>query len=223
MRRLLRLIAVATGIAAFSCGSASADSFVRCPLREANTTIVDSLPLDWQVVEGKAQLTDTRVEGGRGPDRLQCIYGTSGILEIRGPRHEVCEAVRGGFRCRSGRQEPRVVAEGVLKVPQGYTVDLDSGRLISGPDADMWLQAENYIQTYLTPIGSAKFARVGANEPGPRDCERAQYDASRVPLFELLKTGWICFETDGGRHGRLRVAGVVVFPMTADIAFTTWE
>jgi len=223
MRQSLGLAAVAVAIIAFTLEDASADSFVRCPTREANTAIIDSLPPGWEIVQGKAPLTDTRVETGRGQDRLQCIYGTSGVLEMRGPRRETCEVVRGGFLCRSGAREPRVVAEGVLRVSQGYTVDLDSGRITSATGADIWLQADNYIQTFLAPIGSAGIARVGGSEPGPRECERASYGAERVPLIEMLRNGWICYSTDRGRRGRLRVSAVNLFPVTVDIEFTTWE
>jgi len=202
-------------------------TFIRCPLTEVTTSITNPLPRDWRTVPSTARLTDTNVEDDRpGRERLQCIYGTAGILELRAPRGEDCEARQTGFRCETRRtrpREPRVLAEGVLRTSLAVPVDLDTGRLTQRAGGDIWLQADKPFQNYIAPRGGAQLARVGSNQPGPRDCQRARYGADRLPLINLIKNNWVCFVTDQGRFGRFRVSQAVIFPLAIEIAYTTWE
>jgi hypothetical protein len=224
MLRLLSRFALTAGIVIGASGAASADSFIRCPLTEVTASITNPLPRDWEAIPSTARLTDTHVEDdGPGRERLQCIYGSAGVLELRAPRGEDCEARQAGFRCETRRTKPRVLAEGVLRTSLGVPIDLDAGRLTQRAGGDILLQADNPFQNYIVPRGGAQLAKVGSNQPGPRECERARYGSDRLPLIDLIKNNWVCFVTDQGRIGRFRVSGVVIFPLAIEIAYTTWE
>jgi hypothetical protein len=227
MLRLLSRLVLATGIVIGASGAAFSDVFIRCPLTEVTASITNPLPGDWEAIPSTAKLTKTSVDDeGRGRERLQCIYGTLGTLELRAPRGETCEARQTGFRCETRRtrpREPRVLAEGVLRTSLAIPIDLDTGRLTQWAGGDILLQADNPFQNYIVPRGGAQLAKVGSNQPGPRDCERARYGTDRLPLIDLIKNNWVCFVTDQGRFGRFRVSGVVIFPLAIEIAYTTWE
>jgi hypothetical protein len=227
MHRLLSRFALTAGIVIGATGTASADTFIRCPLTDVTISITNPLPRDWEAIPSTARLTATRVDDkGPGRERLQCIYGTAGILELRAPRGEDCKARQAGFRCETRQtrpREPRVLAEGVLRTSLAVPVDLDTGRLTQWADGDILLQADNPFQNYIVPRGGAQLAKVGNNQPGPHDCERARYSTDRLPLIDLIKNNWVCFVTDQGRFGRFRVSGVVIFPLAIEIAYTTWE
>ena len=226
MRRPIGVLFLVAASLTLMAQTAAADSFVRCPVDEATTRIVDPVPRGWSARDGKARLSDTRVVRKRGRDTLECVYGKVGTLEIAAPRREDCRARKGGFQCkarRPGKDRPKIVSEGSLKVPAAVPVDLDRGQLTNGANGDLWVRARNPFQRYIEPLNGARLAMTDASDPGPRDCRNARYSDNQLRMFELLGSNWVCFVTDRGRVGRLRVTSMAMFPMTLDIVYTTWE
>lgn len=241
MHRLLQFLSLtAVAITGFA-GIASADSDIRCPAGEYNVQITDRVPRDWDVEAGTVRLTDTAIQSRRGPDILQCIYGTAATLEIRAPFGEQCEARRFGFHCvtrRPGRPGgpgipggpgwpgnwgPQVVAEGTLRLPQTHTADLDTGR-VGGRGNDIWLEAINPIQRFLTPRNGALIAVYGSNPPSFQNCRQAPLTNNRISLIQVLLGTWFCVQTNEGRISRIRVSEMHgIFPITLDLDYITWE
>lgn len=106
-------------------GAAQADTTIICPAGEVEVEIVDQLPVEWNIVPGVAELTDTRVDRRRGPDSLQCVYGTSGTLEIAAPRSETCTPAGFGFQCVSDRTGGFDEARGSRREREAETVARD--------------------------------------------------------------------------------------------------
>lgn len=223
MKTTFAWIPTALGCLWLMGATAHADTFISCPTEEVTTRIANPLPKGWTGSQAKARLTDTRVVERRGPDRLQCVYGTVGTLEFRAPRRERCVAFHSGFRCERRGREERVESEGRVTMRPAVPVDLDTGRSASGRRGDIWMRASSPFQRYIEPINGARLAPINVANPTRRDCRQADYGERRVPVLEMLGPNWICYVTSNGRYGRLRLTGMGLFPVTLDMTYTTWE
>lgn len=83
--------------------------------------------------------------------------------------------------------------------------DLDRGRVGSGRDADIWFEAVNPVQLYLTPQNGARIA-LGDRRGG--DSCRGSLSGDRIPLTAMSVGYYVCYRTSDGRRGDFRITGL---------------
>ncbi|MBI3439073.1 MAG: hypothetical protein HY054_10595 [Proteobacteria bacterium] len=217
----------------FQAAPASAQTRIECPLPDATRSITDPLPRDWWTTPIRNRLTDTRVQDIAGRPALVCQYGDAGSVQTNAPRFQRCVARRGGFDCTrlgpfppggpgwpGGPGDPRGPDRGALSIPQSYMFDLDRGRVGSDRGADVWFEAVNPVQLYLTPRNGARIA-LGDRRDG--DSCRRSLSNDRIALTSLMVGYYVCYETSEGQRGDFRITGLTSgSPRTLQIEYNNY-
>lgn len=123
-----------------------------------------------------------------------------------------------------------IYRQGTVRLEQTVALDLDTGtfptRSVKG--ADIWFQAVNKQQRYLTPMRSqaAAIAVYGQSAPGFSGCGAAILSGTDIPI-ETLTTGlYLCASTSEGRFAEIRVvepAGPSGLTAAITISYTTYH
>ncbi len=100
------------------------------------------------------------------------------------------------------------------------TVDLDSGKLNLGSADDLGLSESEPNSIALHPLNGALLALYGDKTPSEADCAGLSLSASSIPLTVLPATPYLCYQTNQGLPGMVRVTAINENSLS--IEFTTW-
>jgi hypothetical protein len=94
-----------------------------------------------------------------------------------------------------------------LALDQTATVDLDAGVIAprAETDADLWFEAVEVGERYLTPQNGARFAPAGNTAPGVSWCQAASLSAARIPLASLAAGRYLCGTTTRNQLVEIRI------------------
>ena len=131
----------------------------------------------------------------------------------------------GGGWPPGGGGGPVTYSTGLLTVPQTYEFDLDEGAVASSPQADLWFQAVNPVQMYLTPRnGATMWVGDGSNRNLAGCASGGAYSSNRVALSSLPVGTYVCVRTNQGRYSQFRVNSLSGgYPKTLVLGYTTWR
>ena len=112
-----------------------------------------------------------------------------------------------------------------IAVPQTWEFDLDEGGVGSNPQADVWFEAVNPYEMYLTPRNGARiWVGDGSNRNLAGCSSGGPYSTARVPLASVPVGTYVCVRTNQGRYSQFRVNSLSGgYPKTLNIGYTTWE
>jgi hypothetical protein len=220
------------GVITALAGQAAAAT-IDCPATQVRREITTPLPGGWWNTPIVDRLSDTRVVNIGGRPALQCVYGQAGSVQRNAPVGETCTATPRGFVCRPLRPPvpppppPRpaeTFSTGPVSLPQTYLVNLDNGNVTSGPQADLWFQAETATRLFLAPQNGAMIAVGDRSNRGFAGCSRAAFSSARVPLAAVPVGSYVCVRTNQGRISQFRVNGISGGPVkTLQLGYTTWR
>jgi hypothetical protein len=208
---------------------------IDCPLSQVRREVTSQLPEGWWNTPSVDYLSGTEVQTIGGRRTLVCKYGQSGQIMRLEPRRRDCTPRRGGFDCRRQRQgnwpggpggpgngnpgpfppDPyrpggnrpgEVFYSGRVDVRQTYQVDFDTGRVGAGV-GDLWFHAETQNDLYLEPVNGTRLAWGGSEDRGFQGCRDADLRNERITLARLNVGTYLCYRTDQGRIGQMRVEG----------------
>ncbi|MGV3649866.1 MAG: peptidase inhibitor family I36 protein [Devosia sp.] len=114
---------------------------------------------------------------------------------------------------------PVTYSTGPIDLQQTFTVNLDNGQS-GGPGVDLWYQAVNAGEKYLTPRNGALLAVGDRSNRGFAGCSAASFSGDRVPLWSIPVGSYVCARTDQGRISQFRVNGFT--GTTMNLGYTTW-
>ncbi len=100
-------------------------------------------------------------------------------------------------------------------------VDLDTGVMSSGAGDDLFYRISDNQSLSLVPLSSARFAIVSGT-PTQQDCKAAALSSAIMPLGNLSKGTVLCYVTDTGRYGRMRLGEMESSSLALTIEFLTW-
>lgn len=130
-------------------------------------------------------------------------------------------------------QRGQMLCRGRLDLHPTMSVDLDNGNLstpLTATSADIWYEAVNESESYLTPGNGAQIAVTSTSPKGFAGCAAARYTSNRVAIATLKPGTYLCVTTQQGRFTEIEVDGIyakypVLEPraMTVSFTFSTWQ
>ena len=114
---------------------------------------------------------------------------------------------------------------GPLAIPQTYLADLDEGSIVNNSTADIWFEAVNPTDFYITPRNGARLWVGDGSNRGYDGCSSGgSYSSSRVSFDDLPIGTYVCVKTNGGHYSQFRMNSISGgYPKTLTIGYTTWE
>jgi len=123
-----------------------------------------------------------------------------------------------------------IYRQATVRLEQTTALDLDTGTFPPrlGNGADVWFQAVNAQQRYLTPMRSnaAALAVYGESAPGFGGCSAAAVNGTDIPIETLTIDLYLCANTSEGRIAEIRVvepAGPSGPTAALTISYTTYN
>jgi hypothetical protein len=115
-----------------------------------------------------------------------------------------------------------------LSIEQTYLAELDEG-FSTGNSADSDFQFDLLADDdkFLEPRNGAVFAYMGNEQPTYQQCTEADLSDGNIEVNSGLVGKWLCYQTDLGRYGRMKVISLepaqITATQTLEISFTTWQ
>jgi hypothetical protein len=115
-----------------------------------------------------------------------------------------------------------------LSIEQTYLAELDEG-ISSGDSADSDFQFDLLADDdkFLEPRNGAAFSYMGSSQPTYQQCKSETLSESNIEINSGLVGKWLCYKTDLGRYGRMKVISLepadITEAQTLEISFTTWQ
>ena len=75
----------------------------------------------------------------------------------------------------------------------------------SSPSTDIWFEAVQGTERYLTPRNSATMAVFGTARPGEAGCSRLALSADRIPMQSLPTGTFVCVLTAEGNIAEVEI------------------
>jgi hypothetical protein len=100
---------------------------------------------------------------------------------------------------------------------------LDSGRVGAGV-GDVWFHAVTNTEIYLEPVNGTRLSWGGGQNRGFEGCSQADLSPGRITLGRLNVGTYLCYRTDQGRIGQMRVEGFKQDGggRTISLSYVTW-
>lgn len=118
---------------------------------------------------------------------------------------------------------PAIFFTGSFSTQPDSLLDLDTGAVNSGAGNDLSFTTDQNNNHPLTPQGSAAIGVFGAAQPGKSDCESASLSSAPLAVESLSAGAYLCFRTDQGRYGWLRMDSFDAYDFTLAVTLLTWE
>lgn len=116
---------------------------------------------------------------------------------------------------------PPAAVTGSIAILPGDRLDLDTVRA-NGDGADLSYETDADARHLLVPQNGAVVQVFGLSQPGISDCRSATLNDTPVVLESLNAGAYLCYRTDSGLPGRLRVASFSFDNYAASLDVTTW-
>jgi hypothetical protein len=104
----------------------------------------------------------------------------------------------------------------------GDKINLDSNRNNSGAGEDLSYNRKENGKLQLVPLSNAIFAMVGRGTPTYNDCATAPLSGSIMKVEDLGAGMYICYRTDQGLYGYLRLLSLAEDTAALGIQMLTW-
>lgn len=115
-----------------------------------------------------------------------------------------------------------VQASGGAQLDPNDTLDLDSNQVNSPSGQDLLYQLITGSQYQLVPQGSAALAVYGSTRPNLNDCQADDLTQSPLRVDNLSSGTYLCYRTDQGRPGWMRLAGFDTASGVLSVEILTW-
>lgn len=114
---------------------------------------------------------------------------------------------------------PITHSTGPIALQQTFTANLDNGA-VGGGGVDIWYQAVNAAEKYVTTRNGARLALGDGSNRGFAGCSAAGFSSASIPLWEMPPGTYVCVRTSQGRISQFRVNSFS--GTTMNIGYTTW-
>lgn len=115
---------------------------------------------------------------------------------------------------------PAVRSNGPINLPQTFSLNLDNGN-VGANGADIWFQAVNAAQKYITPRNGAQLALGDGSQRNYTQCAAETFSSNKILLATLPVGSFICVKTNKGRISRIKLTGYQ--GLTMKLNHRTWE
>ncbi|HEY0918652.1 SH3 domain-containing protein [Devosia sp.] len=116
-------------------------------------------------------------------------------------------------------EAPVTFSTGSIALQQTFTANLDNGT-VGAAGADIWYQAVNAAEKYVTPRNGAQLALGDRSNRGYAGCSTESYSNASIPLWDMPPGSYVCVRTNQGRISQFRLNGFT--GTTMNLGYTTW-
>lgn len=118
---------------------------------------------------------------------------------------------------------PMTLASGRFDLGLGEWIDLDLGEVSSEEgEADIRLIQTEEGSVWVEALESAGMVVFGEAQPSINDCRSAIFSTSRIGVESIPEGTFLCYRTNRGLPGSLRLVSFSQTPLTVRFDFTTW-
>ncbi|GAP11314.1 hypothetical protein BECAL_02500 [Bellilinea caldifistulae] len=118
---------------------------------------------------------------------------------------------------------PITLASGRFDLGLGEWVDLDLGELSGDEEkADIRLIQTDEGSIWVEVFGNAGLMIFGEVQPSVNDCRSAIFSTNRIGVESIPEGTFLCYRTNQGLSGSLRVVSISPSPLTIRFDFLTW-
>jgi len=118
---------------------------------------------------------------------------------------------------------PVVRVSGTAMLHPGSSIDLDNNQLDPASGADVSYQEDVNKFHWLTPLSGAVIGLYGSTEPSQKACQSATMGPAPVAVENLSPGTYLCYRTDQGLPGWLRLNTVNDADFTITVNILTWS
>jgi hypothetical protein len=105
----------------------------------------------------------------------------------------------------------------------GSTIDLSSGAENPESGGDLAFQPDENNNHWLTPANGLLLGVYGASEPALENCQSATKSSAAIAVGSISGNTFLCYQTEAGLHGWLKLVGFNADDSTIEIEILTWE
>jgi hypothetical protein len=117
---------------------------------------------------------------------------------------------------------PQPIARGTFELEIDKPFNLDSGKSVTGAGDDMELQKSVTSDFQLGPVNGARLADFGTQTPNALDCWNSPLTGEPVRSTALKVGEILCYRTNQGLPGYLRIRTITVKGPKVTIDYLTW-
>ncbi len=116
---------------------------------------------------------------------------------------------------------PVILASGRFDLGVGERVDLDNGQ-VTEEGADIRLIPSEEGSAWIEALENAGLMVFGEVQPSFNDCRSAVFSTNRIGVESLSEGTYLCYRTNEGWAGSLRLVSLSAAPWSARFDFITW-
>ena len=116
---------------------------------------------------------------------------------------------------------PDIQVGGTASLMPDDGLDLDSNQL-NNVDVDLKYSLDAQDKLFLTPSGGAQIVKYGGSEPTIDDCQTASLSNSPEEILDGMKGAYICYSTNQGLPGWLRLSSLDKATNELTLQILTW-
>jgi hypothetical protein len=117
---------------------------------------------------------------------------------------------------------PPILIGSTVLLPVGGVLDLDTAQLNPDEGGDLGYQADLTHYHWLFPMFESVIGVYGMEEPSLHVCQAAGMSAAPVAVESLSIGSYLCYRTDQGLVGWMRLAGVDAGDTALTLEILTW-
>ncbi len=115
-----------------------------------------------------------------------------------------------------------VQASGSVDLLPNDGIDLDSGQVSTGGESDLAYTMNTKQALFISHANGSSLGVYGDGKPSLSDCENASLGGGQINLNNLHQNQYLCYQTNQGLYGWIRLLGLNSKTYKLTIQFLTW-
>jgi hypothetical protein len=117
---------------------------------------------------------------------------------------------------------PEVSISGIVSMELNDGLDLDNGEMNTGSNDDIKFAFLSENEPQIQPVNGAKLASIGTKKPSEATCITSDLSEAAVNLAEMKEGSYLCYETEQGLPGYVRVTLTSLDENILTLEYLTW-
>ncbi len=118
---------------------------------------------------------------------------------------------------------PEVKASAAVTLSPDDRIDLDELQVDPDDDEDMLYHTNESGNHLLAPLGGATLGVFGGSQPSLGACQTTNLSTASLPVESIPLQTYLCYKTNQGLYGRIRLAAFSLTDLTLSLELLTWS
>jgi hypothetical protein len=159
--------------------------------------------------------------GGNSPFWVRIVVA-QGTITVTPATSTVTPTTENGYPPSTEFPDPPVLFAGVNTMVANDRLNLDTNQLNSGGE-DLTLKPNSQGRLLLSTLGNAGLAGYGSSKPSYYQCQNSGPGPASVSMRNIPQGFYICYRTDQGLYGWLRISAYNDTSGTLNLQLNTWS